>query len=82
MDEPALARRLRRALGVEAELVADARAPEVGDAQARPRTTSGNVNGAWKAQCDSAQSPITGPRLMSSPPSRISHSLITVSKKA
>jgi hypothetical protein len=41
---------------------------------------SGKVKESRKLQCDSAQTPITAPSWMSSPPARIRYSLITVSK--
>jgi hypothetical protein len=43
-------------------------------------TVSGKTIAALKAQCDSAHSPMTAPAWMSSPPSRMSQALITVSK--
>ena len=42
----------------------------------------GKAIAARNVQCDSAQSPITSPEWMSSPPSSISQRLITVSKNA
>jgi hypothetical protein len=70
MHEPPLRQRARLTRAAQLQLVAHARAAELADAIA-----------PLYSQCDSAQTPITSPAWMSSPPSWISQALMAVSKK-